>query len=99
MSEHSFDPAFDDTPALGRGVQRRSVSRAVEPVVEAHVEPSSGPDDPPAGRGLASRSRASSASGSTRSRRAAACRRRRLCGSSSRTRSGVVPVVRRGDGR
>ena len=46
MSEQSFDPAFDDTRASGRGAPPRSVSRVVEPVVEAHVESGAGLDDP-----------------------------------------------------
>ena len=46
MSEHSYDPAFDDTRGSGRRAPARSVSRVVEPVVETHVEPGPGADDP-----------------------------------------------------
>ena len=46
MSEHSYDPAFDDTRASGRRAPPRSVSRVVEPVVETHVETGSGSDEP-----------------------------------------------------
>ena len=46
MSEHSYDPAFDDTRDSGRRAPPRSVSRVVEPVVETHVETGSGADDP-----------------------------------------------------
>ena len=76
MSEQSFDPAFDDTRASGRGAPPRvgvacggaggrgACSRVVLVLTIRS-----------AGRGLALRSRASSASGSTRRRAAAACRK------------------------
>ena len=46
MSEHSYDPAFDDTRDSGRRAPPGSVPRVVEPVVETHVEPGSAGDDP-----------------------------------------------------